>query len=110
MAKDDMRKILYIILTELYESKKNGKRIDLDIINPERFKINESYWLDIIEEASSHGWIKGIMIKQTKTGRIVSGMEDMEITFDGVTYLSENSTMKKVYEALKEVKDWTSIF
>ena len=58
MANDDYFKILYIILTELYEAKKQGKKINLDDISPQRFKI----------------------------------------------------TMKKVYEALKELKDWTSIF
>ena len=41
MANDDYFKILYIILTELYEAKKQGKKINLDDISPQRFKITE---------------------------------------------------------------------
>lgn len=110
MANDDYFRILYVILTELYEAKKRGKKINLDNISPQRFKIAESYWLDIVEEATGKGYIKGALIWKTKTGRMVAGIENMTITMDGIEYLQDNSKMKKVYEALKELKDWTSIF
>lgn len=110
MANDDYFRILYVILTELYEVKKQGKKVNLDNISPERFKVAESYWLDIVEEATGKGYIKGALIRKTKTGRMVAGIENMTITMDGIEYLQDNSKMKKVYEALKELKDWTSIF
>ena len=101
MANDDYFRILYVILTELYEAKKRGKKINLDNISPQRF---------IVEEATGKGYIKGALIWKTKTGRMVAGIENMTITMDGIEYLQDNSKMKKVYEALKELKDWTSIF
>lgn len=49
MAKDDYFKLVYAILTELYESKKSGTKVPPDAIHPERFGIPVSYWLDIME-------------------------------------------------------------
>lgn len=106
MAKDDYFKILYVILKELYEAKKDGKKVCLDLISPDRFKIPEGYWLDIVCEATDNGYIKGFKYRITKTGRVVSGLEDMNITMSGIEFLQENSMMKKVYEAMKEVRDW----
>lgn len=37
MAKDDYFKIVFIILTELYEAMKQGKKVDLFNIGPQRF-------------------------------------------------------------------------
>lgn len=110
MANDDYFRILYVILTELYEAKKQGEKVNLDDISPERFKVAESYWLDIVGEATEKGYIRGALIRETKTGRVVAGLEGMTITMDGIEYLQDNSKMKKVYESLKELKDWTSIF
>ena len=50
MAKDDYFKLVYAILTELYECKKSGTKIPPDAIHPECFGIPVSYWLDIMEE------------------------------------------------------------
>ncbi len=110
MPKDDFFRILYVILTELYEAKKQAKRVSLDNISPSRFKVAESYWLDIVEEAVNEELIKGVLITRTKTGRITTGFEEIDITMKGIEYLQDNAKMKKVYETLKELKDWTAIF
>ena len=34
MANDDYFRILYVILTELYEAKKQGEKVNLDDISP----------------------------------------------------------------------------
>ena len=47
MAKDDYFKLVYAILTELYESKKSGTKVPPDAIHPERFGIPVSYWLAV---------------------------------------------------------------
>lgn len=106
MAKDDFFRLVFIILTELYEAKKQGSRINVEAISSKRFHISDSYWLDILSELQSEGYVRGLLIGKTKTGRIVSGLEDIDITMKGIEYLQENSKMKKVYEALKEAKDW----
>ena len=106
MAKDDIFKIIFSILTELYACKKQGCKVDLQDISAKRFGINESYLLDILFELLQEGYIKGFSVRTTKgTGRCVCGLEDVDITLKGIEYLQENSTMKKVYEKLKEVKD-----
>lgn len=43
MAKDDYFKLVYAILTELYECKKSGTKVPPDAIHPVRFGIPVSY-------------------------------------------------------------------
>lgn len=107
MAKDDFFKIVYCILKELYACKKQGCRVNLHDISPERFGINEGYLLDILVELLEEGYVKGFSIRKTKgTGICVLGLTDITITMKGIEYLQDNAKMKKVYETLKEVKDW----
>lgn len=106
MANDDYGRVLYLILYSLYEALREGRRSNLDDISLEVLKINRSYWLSVIEDACSMGLIQGIRFRYTKIGRIAYGLEDMQITFEGTEFLQENSRMKKVYEALKELRDW----
>ena len=105
MAKDDYFKVAYAILSELKEAKKNGKIIDTSLISPERFGINDSYWLDIIEGLLEKGYAKGVSIQGSKTGRITTPIKELEITPEGMEYLRDNSTMKKIGKFAHEVKD-----
>lgn len=105
MAKDDFFKIVYIILTELYETMKAGEKLDTWNISPERLQIPESYWLDIIEEMLREGYVKEVLIRTTKTGRAVAGIGDMKITARGIDYLQNNSALQKVKDTLKSIKD-----
>ena len=52
------------------------------------------------------GYIKGLKFTHTKTGTIVSNMDRVYITSDGLQYLEENTMMKKAYKIFKEVRDW----
>lgn len=106
MARDDYFKIVYVILTELYESKRNGRKADERAISAERFKIPEGYLLDILSDLLEEGYVKGFTVADTKTGRYVTNIEDIGITMQGIEYLQDNSKMRKVYDALKEVRDW----
>lgn len=105
MAKDDIFRIIYVILKELYENKKEGIRTPRDHISAERFDIPDSYWLDIICELIKNDYVSGVKITNTKTGRIIGGLDDIDITLKGIEYLQENSMMKKVCDFLKGVKD-----
>lgn len=105
MAKDDIFKLVYVILTELYEAKKAGEKVDVEAISSERLGIPSGYLADIIVELIDKGYVKGISYRETKSGRIFSPIEEMSITLEGVEFLQENSMMKKVHEALKNIKD-----
>ena len=105
MAKDDYFRLVYAILKELYECKKAGEKAELSSISPQRFKIPDSYWLDILCNQIDEGRIKGIKYAATKTGRTVTQTGDLDITEKGMEYLRDNSMMKKVADALKTVKD-----
>lgn len=105
MAKDDMEVIVYCILKELYECMKQGVNVNKLDINYKRFDIPYSYWLDILIEMQKRGYIDGVLYRTTKgTGRVVN-YDDIAVTFEGVIYLEYNSTMNKVKEALKNIKD-----
>lgn len=102
--KNDMPTIMYTILTELYENMKAGTATPPEDISNERFGIPYSYWIDIIIELQKMGLVCGVLVRETKTARLVS-VESMRITYAGVEFLSENSTMRKIHDALKGVKD-----
>lgn len=104
MAKDDYMRIVYCVLTEIYETMKAGERLKMDNINHERFGIPYSYWLDIMIELSNKGLIDGFKYTNTKSGRIYY-VNSLRITFEGVEFLQENSSMQKVKNALKDIKD-----
>lgn len=105
MAKDDIFRIIYVILKELYEHKKDGTKTPKEDIGPERFGITAGYWLSIIDELCDNGYIKGVSVKETKTGKLLLGIEDADITLLGVEFLQENNMMKKVFHTLKDIKD-----
>lgn len=106
MAKDDFFKIVYVVLKELYECKKQNCRPDPDSVSPQRFRIPEGYLLDILCELREAGYVKGFQVKETKTGRCISSLDGLDITMKGIEYLQDNSKMQQVYHALKEVRDW----
>lgn len=62
--------------------------------------------LSILEELLENGYVKGFIVKHSKTGKYVMNLEEMEITMHGVEYLQENSKMKQIYEMAKEIKDF----
>ena len=105
MPKDDIFRLIYIILKELYENKKCGTRTPIADIGPERLKIPDGYWISIIAELCDNGYITGVKFRETKTGKAVSGLDEIDISLKGVESLQENSMMKKVYNALKGIKD-----
>lgn len=105
MAKDDIFRIIYTILKELYEHKKRGTQTPQEDISPERLQIISGYWVAIICELVDNRYISGVQYMETKTGRVVSGLDKIDITLKGIEYLEENSMMKKVYTFLKGVKD-----
>ena len=105
MPKDDIFRIIYTILKELYEHKKSGTQTPREDIGPERFQIPVGYWISILSELVDNGFVSGVKIRDTKTGKVISGLDDIDITLKGVEYLQENSMMQKVYNVVKGIKD-----
>ena len=60
MANDDMFKVIYIILTEIYEAEKEGVKVDTEAISPERLGIPSGYLADIIIALLEYGYVKGV--------------------------------------------------
>lgn len=105
MAKDDIYKIIYVILQELYEARKAGMLVNLNDISPERFQINDGYYASILIDLIDEGYVRGVGYRKTKTGIVITNLKDIDITLRGIDYLKSNSAMKKVFEALKAVKN-----
>ena len=96
------------VLDYLYKCLKKGTAPDPELLSPEAFGINESYWNYIFQNLSGYGYITGVI-----TGRFMENPEvqvkiqygSLKITPLGIEYLSENSTMKKALETLQTIKD-----
>lgn len=102
MSNNDMHVLIYKILNYLYECLKNGIRVDLAefIRDCNLENVSKQYWQSVIEELDQHGYIKGVIIRGTKTQKVVSFKDNFGITLEGVEYLQENSMMSKVKDFL----------
>lgn len=102
MSNNDMHVLIYKILNYLYECLKKGIHIDLAefIRDCNLENVSEQYWQSVIEELDQHGYIKGVIIRDTKTQKVIMLKDDFGITLEGVEYLQENSMMSKVKDFL----------
>ncbi len=65
MANGNRAKITYLILTEIEESRREGRKVNKDEISAERFQVHESYLLDILEELVKNGYIDCFRLNDT---------------------------------------------
>ena len=108
MAKDDYFVIVYKILSYLYQRLKDGETAQAVMLSydGDLFKINERYWLYILEHLQDGHYIEGLHFTKTWGGDVVvSGYEDCRITPEGIAYLMDNSMLQKVERLLKDVKE-----
>lgn len=107
MARDDYHVIVYQILSYLYVQLKAGEPVDGKMLvhDSKYLGINERYWKYVIENLVLQGFITGPVIK-TAWGneKIISNLEETQITPAGIEYLCENSFLSKAKEFLKDVK------
>jgi hypothetical protein len=107
MPKDDYDRIVYMILKVLYADRKAGEATNPEDISAEALKVNNAYLATIFEDILNDCLVRGVTVVRDINGEYrVRGIERIRITSDGIHYLKENATMKKVYEVLKETKDW----
>ena len=105
MAKDDYYTLVAQVLVFLYKKLK-GKTDEqtADFIAPmtKAFPISEDYLLYVLDEMHKHGYIQGITIAHAWGGVPInaSGYDSLRITPEGIDYLRENSTIRKVAESI----------
>ena len=107
MARDDYHVIVYQILSYLYVKLKEGEKVDPDLLLPgsRYLKINEQYWIYIMENLLADGYISGItIIKAWGSQETIDNLERCQITPKGIEYLCDNSFLQKAKEFLKDVK------
>lgn len=105
MAKSDYFVVVYRILTYLKDCFMSGDNPDIDMIGPDAMKISNGYWTNIIESIYNEGYIRGVYIVPRAGGAPGIKLSNVKITQKGIEFLQDNSTMAKVAEFLKSVKE-----
>ena len=75
------------------------KVFDINKIN-----ISEKLLIKILKNLIEEGYIKNFQI--TVSGNNIFTSNYPELTLKGMLFLEENSSMKKAYKTLKEIKGW----
>ena len=105
MAKDDMPVLFCKIIIYLYKVLKGKQERDEYYIQPmtNDFPISETYLQTVLIELQEKGYIRNLHYKTAFGGDIVCfNYNNIAITYDGVEFLRENSTMQKIARTLKE--------
>lgn len=104
MAKDDYFVIAYRILDYLYKCFKDGVSSDIDFISPDALKINQGYFVNVMESLSDKEYIKGVCFPRSIGAPVGVKFSDLKITQDGMEFLQENSSIQKAKKALQTFK------
>ena len=99
----DNMKVVYKVLAEVDKQMDN---IDFDESFIKNLKVSDNRINKIIESLVEDGYLTGIKISKPKTGNIVMFINP-RLTIKGMEFLQENSTMQKIKNGLKDVKDIT---
>lgn len=105
MAKDDMQVLFCKILVYLYKVLKGTQKKDIYYIQPRTydFPISKEYLQTILIELYEKGYIRNLIYQKAYSSDVVYfNYDGIEITYDGVEFLRENSTMQKIARTLKE--------
>jgi hypothetical protein len=99
----DNFKIIYKIL-KILEAAMDYEELDTDSLSPERLGITENRYNAIIMMLIDSGYIKGVDVIKSIGGTSLR-MDRAQITLKGLEYLNENSTMKKMANLAKGIKE-----
>lgn len=102
----DTFKIIYTILKYL-EDCMDYSEFDPTPIEHECLEITKEKWSSIIKMMTDNGYIEGIKYKTYihTTVPSITVYNHMSITLKGLEYLNENSTMKKLANLAKGIKE-----
>lgn len=115
MAKDDYPVLVAKILVFLYrklKEKTDIKAEDYIMANTKDFPISEQYLSWVLKEMSEKGLIRGFSSTRVWGGEDIriSSLNDIEITADGIEYLSSNGTIKKVIGMIPQAASIAELF
>ena len=96
MAKDDMRVVLYKILTYLYQCLKDGVKPNIQQAQ-KLCDVNPLYWNAVIDDC-----IERKLIRVPLKSPFKDVYDDLQITLDGVEYLEEAKPMNRVKQVIGE--------
>ena len=102
----DNFKAVYKILTQL-EKDMDKDEPDIEKIDATALCVSEKRWTHYIEMMNDCGYVKGVTGVTDITGEITMDCRQMRITLKGLEYLQENSIMKKLFYAAKNIKEIT---
>lgn len=73
------------------------------MISAEKLKITYAEWEQLMILLQKKGYVEGVIYTQTLSDRFprIIDIDKVSITLDGIEYVEENSTMKKIGKALK---------
>lgn len=109
MAKNDYNVIVCIILSYMYKCLKDGKPVDVELMNPKTLGIPDNYWVYIVRHLAESNYIEGVACEYYKGGYTIRFDDDyFNITPEGIEYLQENDYMKKAKEIIKELASLTA--
>ena len=103
MPRDDYFRIVYEILKELYIAMKDGEPVDPIKISADSLGINQRYRDNVLGKMLKENLVEGFKIKKYVSGTEISGIENIDITHDGIAFLKNNSEMKKVVNYLMKI-------
>ena len=101
----DNFKMIYRILKYL-EQHLGESDLGMEEVSHERLGISFLRWEALLKLMQEEGYIKGLVYQQTMSDSQPHVVEPIRpsITIKGLEYLEENSIMKKIGEAAKQVK------
>ena len=102
MAQNDMHIVICRILSYIYSCMKKGEEPVLENYDSNACGIPEPYWVQVMAELVSHGYVSGVSVKKVTTGDVVNCSKP-RVTLDGVQFLMEKSMMNKAARALFEL-------
>lgn len=110
MTKNNYETIEYKILQYLKECRDNVKNIDPDQIDKIRDDVGPDKFVSVLKDLEERGYVdkKTFMIDPQGSITINIRTNRSSITDLGLKFMSENTTMIKLYKTLKEVKFWLS--
>ena len=75
-----------------------------EVFDISKINISEKLLIKILKNLIEEGYIKNFQI--TVSGNNIFTSNYPELTLKGMLFLEENSSMKKAYKTLKEIKGW----
>lgn len=75
-----------------------------EVFDISKINISEKLLIKILKNLIEEGYIKNFQI--TVSGNNIFTSNYPELTLKGMLFLEENSSMKKAYRTLKEIKGW----